>query len=190
MTPVSAPSTDRFATLVSLLLILIVVAVLFFLKDVFIPVALALLFSFLLAPLVTRLERWRLPRIPAVLLAVGLAFAVLAGVGYLVGMQLLDLTYKLPSYKANISQRIAAIKKSGGNSPLTTASNTITELGQQISATTGKPGAGRPDGPSSEDKRRIVPVEVIQPATSLAAVAQSVVGPVLGPLGTEASAKR
>ena len=41
----SPPSTDRFATLVSVILLLIVVAVLYFLKDVFVPVALALLSS-------------------------------------------------------------------------------------------------------------------------------------------------
>ena len=182
----SNPSADRFATLVSLILILIVVAVLYFLKDVFIPVALALLFSFLLAPLVTRFERWRLPRIPAVLLTVALAFAVLAGVGYLVGMQVVDLTYQLPSYKHNISERIEAIKKSGGKSPLSSATNTIEELGQQIAATTSKPGPDRPDGPTSQGKQRVIPVELVQPATNLTAVAQSVVGPVLGPLGTAA----
>ncbi len=180
------PSTDRFATLVSVILILIVVAVLAIAKELFIPVALALLFSFLLAPLVTRFERWRLPRIPAVLLAVGLAFAVLGGVGYLVGRQVVDLTYKLPSYKANISQRIDAIKKSGGKGPLSSATDTIEELSQQLSGTTSKAGPGRPDGPTTEKKDRVVPVEVVQPATSLAAVAQSVVGPLLGPLGTAA----
>ena len=56
MTSPSSPPTDRFATLVSVILILIVVAVLFFAKEIFVPLALALLFSFLLAPLVTRFE--------------------------------------------------------------------------------------------------------------------------------------
>ena len=186
MTNSSPPSADRFATLVSVILILIVVTVLNVAKEIFIPLALALLFSFLLAPLVTRFERWRLPRIPAVLLAVALAFAILGGVGYLVGMQVVDLTYKLPSYKANISQRIDAIKSSGGKGPLSTATSTLEELGEQLSGTTGKPGPGRPDGPTSEKKGRVVPVEIVQPATSLAAVAQSIVGPLLGPLGTAA----
>ncbi len=138
----SPPQNDRFTTLVSVILILIVVAVLLVMKEVFIPLALALLFSFLLAPLVTRFERWRLPRIPAVLLAVGIAFAVLGGVGSLVGMQLIDLTYKLPSYKHNISERIDAIKKSGGKGPLSKATDTIEELGKQFSDTTDKPSPG------------------------------------------------
>ncbi len=184
--PSSPPQNDRFTTLVSVVLILIVVAVLLVMKEVFIPLALALLFSFLLAPLVTRFERWHLPRIPAVLLTVAIAFAILGGVGSLVGMQLIDLTYKLPDYKHNISERIDSIKKSGGKSPLSKATDTIEELGKQFSDTTDKPGPGRPNGPTSSQKERIMPVEIVQPATSLTAVAQSVVGPVLGPLGTAA----
>ena len=182
----SPPQNDRFTTLVSVILILIVVAVLLVMKEVFIPLALALLFSFLLAPLVTRFERWRLPRIPAVLLTALIAFAVLGGVGTLVGTQLVDLAHDLPGYKHNISERIEAIKKSGGKNPFSTAADTVQELGKQISDTTDKPGPGRPNGPTSSGKDQITQVEVVQPATSLSAIAQSFVGPVLGPLGTGA----
>jgi predicted PurR-regulated permease PerM len=177
--------TERFGTLISVALILIVVAVLYFMRDVFVPLALALLFSFLLAPLVTRFERWRLPRVPAVLLAVLLAFGVIGGIAYLVGGQVVDLTYKLPSYKANISRRIASLKSSG-HSPLSDATLTVKELGEQISGTAPEPSGTRPDSLASADKNKIIPVEIVQPATNLTSVAQSVVGPVLGPLGTAA----
>ena len=43
-------------------MIIIVVAVLYFMKEIFVTLALAMLFSFLLNPLVRRFERWRLPR--------------------------------------------------------------------------------------------------------------------------------
>ncbi len=199
-----ANSSDKFATLVSVLLIMIVVAVLFFMKEIFVPLALAMLFSFLLNPLVRRFERWRLPRIPAVLLAVGIALAILAGVGYLVGTQLLDLTYQLPKYKDNIGQRIETLKHTDKNSPLSKATQTIQDLGAQLSAT--KPDANaKPDGAtsplsgvtapanatrydsySSAGKDKISKVEVVQPATTLGEAVQSVVGPVVGPLGTAA----
>ncbi len=198
-----ANSSDKFATLVSVLLIIIVVAVLYFMKEIFVTLALAMLFSFLLNPLVRRFERWRLPRIPAVLLAVGIALAILGGVGYLVGTQLLDLTYKLPGYKDNIAQRIQALKHTDPNSQLSKATQTIQDLGKQISGTAtdanGKPdgsptvpgvaappNATRPDSYLSAGKDRISKVEVVQPATSIGEVIQSVVGPVVSPLGTAA----
>jgi predicted PurR-regulated permease PerM len=183
--PSPANNTERFATLLSVALILIVVAVLYFMRDIFVPLALALLFSFLLAPLVTRFERWHIPRIPAVLIVVLLAFGVIAGVGYLVGGQVVDLTYKLPSYKQNISRRIASLKSSGHN-PLSDATQTVKELGEQFSNTTAEPNGTRPDSPTSANKDRVVKVEIVEPATNLTSVAQSVVGPLLGPLGTAA----
>ncbi len=204
MTPTTPASPfDKFATLVSVLLIIIVVAVMYVMKEVFVPLALAMLFSFLLNPLVRRFERWRLPRVPAVLLAVGIALAVLAGVGYLVGAQLLDLTYKLPGYKDNIAHRIQALKHTDPNSQLSKATQTLQDLGKQISgpgpdangkgdggpaapAVAAPANATRPDSYLSAGKNQISKVEVVQPATTIGEVAQSVVGPVVSPLGTGA----
>ncbi len=186
-TPTTVSHTpDRFATLVSVLLMIIVVAVLYFVREVFVPLALALLFSFLLTPLVARFERWRLGRVPSVLLAVALAFGVIGGVGYLVGNQLVDLTYKLPNYQSNIAHRIAALKKTDKSSPLSKAQATIEELGKQIADTAPEPNSTRPDSALSSKKESISKVQIVEPATSAAALAQSVLGPVVGPLGTAA----
>jgi hypothetical protein len=43
-----------------------IVAALYFGREVLVPIALALLLSFVLAPLVRRLQSWRFPRIVAV----------------------------------------------------------------------------------------------------------------------------
>ena len=182
----TATQAEKLSTLLSVVIIIIVVAVLFFAKEIFVPLALALLFSFLLAPLVRRFERWRLPRVPAVLLAVALAFAVIGGVGFLVGTQLVDLTYRLPSYQANISHRIANLKKTDPNSPLSKANATLDALGKQIAGTSPEPSSTRPDGPTSDNKEKIRQVEIVKPATSLIEVVQSVLGPAVGPLGTGA----
>ena len=184
--PAPATQSEKLSTLLSVLMIIIVVAVLYFAKEIFVPLALALLFSFLLAPLVRRFEMWRLPRVPAVLLAVALAFALVGGVGFLVGSQLVELTRELPNYQAKISTRITNLKKSDPNSPLSKASATIGALENQISATSPEANATRPDGPTSENKEKIRQVEVVKPATSLIEVVQSVLGPAVGPLGTAA----
>jgi hypothetical protein len=54
--------------------VVLVVALLHLGRDVLIPFAIAILLSFVLAPLVTRLRHVGLPRVPAVMLIVTLAF--------------------------------------------------------------------------------------------------------------------
>ena len=184
--PITSNTPERFATLVSVMLIMIVVAVLYVAKEIFVPLALALMFSFVLAPLVTRFERLKIGRMPSVLLAVLIAFGIVGGVGYLVGNQLVDLTYKLPSYQQNIATRIATLKKTNPDSAMSKASQTIQALGKQISDNVPAPNSTRPDSALSSDKESIRKVQIVDPATSVTDVAKSVLGPVVGPLGTAA----
>ena len=69
----------------------VAIAALYFAKEVLLPLALAILLSFLLAPLVTRLEKWGSRRIPAVLVVVAVAFSALGGLGYLLAYQIYDI---------------------------------------------------------------------------------------------------
>jgi len=55
----------------------LVVAFLYFARDVVIPITLAILLSFLLAPAVRWLRRWHLGRVPAVTLTLLIAFLAL-----------------------------------------------------------------------------------------------------------------
>ena len=77
---------------------------------VLIPLALAILFSFLLAPLVRRLERW-LPRIVATLLVALLVFSLIGAVGVLAARQAISLAAKLPEYRENIIGKIRAVRR-------------------------------------------------------------------------------
>src|SRR5437867_11454113 len=79
----------------------VVIAGLYFAHDFLIPLALSLLLSFLLAPLCHRLERWKLGRVPSVIIVVVLALGGVAGVGWIVTGQLIDLGNKLPGYRNN-----------------------------------------------------------------------------------------
>lgn len=88
----------------------LVVAALYFCREVLLPLALAILFSFLLAPLVDRLERWRMHRIVAVILAVTLCFVSVGGLSYVLSRQLYDLAYNLPEYKENIIAKARAFR--------------------------------------------------------------------------------
>src|SRR5579872_5310561 len=103
------PQTDagtrpsRFMTVVATA---VFIAGLYIARDVLIPIAVALLLAFLLAPLVHRLERLRLPRVPAVLISVIFSFALLGGVGWLISDQATDLAVKIGSYQGDIERKI------------------------------------------------------------------------------------
>src|SRR5687767_6847314 len=99
--------TPRALTLAA---IFIVMLALHLLRDVLIPLALALLVSFLLNPIVNRLERWRFGRIGAVLAVAIVAFALIGGLGYLVTGQVLNLARNLDDYAENVAGKIEALR--------------------------------------------------------------------------------
>src|SRR6476469_6077528 len=77
-------------------------AALYFAREILLPVALAILLSFLLTPLANRLERWRIPRMLSVVLVVAMSFSVLGLLGWIVTDQLVDLGRQLPANKQNL----------------------------------------------------------------------------------------
>ena len=65
-------------------------------REVFVPIALAILLSFVLAPLVRGLERWHIPRPIAVVGVVLLAFASIFLIGGMIAAQVTQLAGDLP----------------------------------------------------------------------------------------------
>src|SRR5438874_448049 len=92
----------------------VVVAALYFASAVLIPLALALLLSFLLAPLVRRVERLGMKRVSSVLIVVALMFAVIGVLGYVVGVQVVELAYNIDQYKDNIVAKVERLHPHGG----------------------------------------------------------------------------
>lgn len=91
-------------------IIVVVVAALYWLQAVLIPLALAVLLAFLLSPVVSTLQRRGLGRVPSVLVTVLLALSILGGIGWTLTHQLLTLGDELPRYKLNIHHRIADLR--------------------------------------------------------------------------------
>lgn len=83
----------------------VVVAALYFGQELLVPLVLAGLLAFVLAPLARLLQRARLPRALAVLLAVALAFMVIGLLSLVVGQQITALASSLPQYQANITSK-------------------------------------------------------------------------------------
>jgi predicted PurR-regulated permease PerM len=107
----------------------LVTACLYWAKAVLIPVALAILLTFLLNPVVSGLQRTRvLSRTSAVLLVVVLAFSVVGGIGWTVTRQLTTLAYELPRYQENLKQKISALRALEKGGVIERLQNTIKEV--------------------------------------------------------------
>jgi predicted PurR-regulated permease PerM/methylmalonyl-CoA mutase cobalamin-binding subunit len=112
-----------------------VVAALYFAKEILLPLSMAILLSFLLTPLANRLERWRVPRVLAVILVVAASFIPLGLVGWIVGDQLMALNQALPRYQESIVENIAAKVRSirPSSKTLNTVSKTVEDVGKKLS---------------------------------------------------------
>ena len=96
--------------------VLATVAALYFAQEVLVPLAVALLLAFLLAPAVSWLERCRVGRTAAVLIAVGTALAVLGAIGWTVERQFVEVAEKLPDYRENIQNKFRRFHGAAGGS--------------------------------------------------------------------------
>ena len=115
------------------------IAVLYFARAILIPVALALTLNFLLAPAVLYLHRFRLRRVPAVIIVVVFAGAVLGGIGWVVASQLVRIAEQLPDYRVNLHAKLETLH-TPTLGPMGRAIRGMREVGQEISAPA-EPGA-------------------------------------------------
>src|SRR5579862_1514051 len=113
----------------TLLVATFVTAALYLAQDVFIPLALAALLSFLFTPLITRLERRGLKRTPAVLIVAVVSILGCGCLGLVVINQLVDLAENMPSYKENVEKKLNAVNGRTGT-VLRKAIDSLSEFGQ------------------------------------------------------------
>lgn len=102
--------------LTHVVLVVVTLAALYFLRDVFIPLALAIFFSFLLFPFFKFLHRCGVPRKLAVFTAVLTTLIVVGGGCWVVSAQLSNLAGELPNYSKNITKKLTALKEMTGGS--------------------------------------------------------------------------
>ena len=159
----------------------VVIATLYFAKVVFIPLTLALLLSFLLTPVVSALERIKLPRGLAILVVVASLCGLLSLLGWKTYQQVINLTIQIPMYKTALVDKIHAVK---GESALelAKASETVKALENEISLP--RPAASavprnKPSVPAGNSQPLPVPVEVVPPSNLVDSLQNF-----LGPLAT------
>ena len=161
---------------------------LYFGREIIIPIALAILLSFVLAPLVGLLQRIRVPRGLAVVSVVTLAFALIFAMGSLLASQLSQLAGDLPRYQYTISEKIQLFRNTtAGRGTLERASGMLKDLSKELDKPKdGAPtlGAGTSLTPKTSAPLAPVPVEVRQPDPGALESLQSLISPLLHPLAT------
>ena len=166
----------------------LIVTTLYFGRDVFVPVALSILLSFVLAPLVHALQDFRVPRAISVIGVVLLAFSIIFVIGGVIATQMTQLAGELPRYESNMRAKIQSLRgTAAANNTLERAADVLQDLSKELnkpkersSARTAAPTANSLPGQDA----RPIPVEVRQPPpTALESIA-ALISPLLHPLMT------
>ena len=188
--PFRARTSEELIALLSAvataILAFIIITTLYFGREIFVPIALAILLSFVLAPLVGVLQRIRMPRGLAVVSVVILAFVLIFAMGSLLATQLTQLAGDLPRYQSTISEKIQSFRETtAGRGTLERASGMLKDLSKELE----KPkdaaaGTGSILSPKAPAPLTPVPVEVRQPDPSALESLQSLISPLLHPLAT------
>ena len=163
--------------------LVIAIAVLYFARDLLIPLAFALLLAFLLTPIVKRLEGWKIPRAPASVLVLIFASALVSVVGYFVATQLISIAESLPQYSGKLSAKIQALE--GGSNGLRDVLSQLQDMGRQITEKKPErsfPGVEGKNAPASGTPAPI-PVEIVEEHSVVQAI-RDYAGTLLRPLGT------
>jgi predicted PurR-regulated permease PerM len=149
----------------------LVVVVLHWAQEILVPIALAILLTFVLTPPVTLLERG-IGRVPAVLGVVTLVFTLLGLAGWGLAHQMDSLAQDLPHYRGNILAKIADVRVAGQGGSVAKLQEAIADITTRL---------GRSNQTGGTAARPIVVTS--QPITDLPGLT-SWLSPIVGPLGT------
>jgi predicted PurR-regulated permease PerM len=173
ITPPEMPGLNSLLTLASGV---VIVSALYLAREVLIPITLAILLSFVLAPLVEVLRRIHVPDVLSVLVAVLIGLGAIGAIGGVIGMQVAGLAADVPQYASTIETKVASVRgfTLGRISELTNRFDRITPQVAQPAPSPGASTQGTPD-------QKPIPVEVKSPPSDPLSLARRVLEPILAP---------
>jgi predicted PurR-regulated permease PerM len=181
--PIRLPKPPGTA-LINMAMAALIVTGLYFGREILVPVALAVLFSFVLAPFVIRLQSWRVPRTLSVLVAVFIGFSIVFSLGGLMVSQANRLAEELPGYQQTLREKIQGLRgfATGGSGTLERASKVLRELDTELQ----NPAAGRAalDGLRRLPADKPLLVEIRQPDPGTLSTLVAIIQPLIQPLTT------
>jgi predicted PurR-regulated permease PerM len=173
----------RGTALINLAVAALIVTALYFAREILVPVALAVLFSFVLAPFVIRLQSMRLPRTLSVLVAVFVGFSIIFSLGGLMVSQANRLAEELPGYQQTLREKIQGLRgvAAGGSGTLERASKVLRELDTELQNPAREQAI---EGLRRQPSDRPIPVEIRQPDPGTLTTLVAIIQPLIQPLTT------
>jgi predicted PurR-regulated permease PerM len=163
-------------SLLTLVTGVVIVSALYLAREVLIPFTLAILLSFVLAPLVEALRRLYVPHVLSVLVAALIGLGAIGAVGGVIGMQVAGLAADVPQYASTIETKITSVRAY----TLGRISELTNRLDRQMTAPVAQPLPSPGVAKQALDQKPI-PVEVEQPASDPLSLARTVLEPILAP---------
>jgi len=165
----------------------LVVGLLYFGRDVVVPIALAILLSFLLAPAVRWLRRLHVGRVAAVTLTVLIAFLAMLGFAAVIVQELSSLAAQIPEYRSNLEAKIRSLPAVvPGGGVFHRLASLVQELGRELTQSETQIAKSADDrsgiGTSLVEPTKPLPVEIRRPDFEPLQIVQTIVGPLLQPL--------
>jgi predicted PurR-regulated permease PerM len=172
--PSSPSRMPAFASVIA------VVAILYFAREVLLPLAIAVLLTFALAPISSRLRKRGLPRVLAVITTVMFAFLILTLFALVVAGQVAEVAQNLPAYQDNIIGKIRGLQESGTDSGIVRRLMSVVEsVGRELDDARRSPTAT--DTPLNS--REPLLVEIFAPSRPIETLT-NLIGPLLGPIAS------
>jgi predicted PurR-regulated permease PerM len=174
-TVVAPAETPGLTGLLTLAVAVVVIAGLYLGRTVLIPITLAVLLSFLLAPIVNLLRRIHLGRIPSALIAVILALGIILALGGLIGTQIAGLAQQVPQYASTIRDKLDTVQGFA-------ISQMNLVMRRLDTSATPKPAPQT----SRSTEPKPMQVEVHEPDPTPIQIAERIIAPIVDPLSTTA----
>lgn len=158
-----------------------VIAVFYFAKDVFLPLAIAILLTFMLAPIVAFLRKLRLPRLVAIITSVAGGFLIIAVFSSILAFQVTEVGQNIATYQYNIIEKIRNLKKAGTEGGIIDRLNRFAErVGAEINSSEEKPEV---QSINPEPQTKPVLVEIFARRSPIETL-ENIIGPLVSPLAT------
>ena len=186
-------------TLATVMVVILSVGVLYFAREILVPIAIAVLLSFVLSPLVKGLRKLGLGKKLSVGLVVCATFVIAVGVGAILAKQVSDLAADAPAFQYTVTKKVDAVRAFAASNPMLTKLNSVIA---EVTQPPAKPETPKPAAaPPAPDPRKAtkepsplgqapptgpVPVEIVSPPPGVLTILQAAIGMAASPLATAA----
>jgi predicted PurR-regulated permease PerM len=177
--PPASPELSRIASLLGIMVTVLAVACLILARAVLIPITLAGLLSFLLAPLMHLLRRLHLGRALSAVLSAVIGLSLVLALGWMIGAQIAGLAGNVPRYQATVEHKIETVRSF--------VTQHLADVSSRLGYPPSPPAAVKKPAPPAKAK----PASPAKPAPAAAPrldiafqLARQVLLPVASPLGT------